>query len=80
MRRHQKARKAEKLTKTSLINYDKTKSGEYVLGPPPKKPGGEEADNINTAAPRICDTFSEHDNRIKTTINMSERVKLPSIV
>ena len=63
-----------------MINYDKTKSVEYVLDPPPKKSGGEEADDTNTASPRICDTFSEHKNRNKTTTNMSEKVKVPNIV
>ena len=31
----------------SWSSYDKTKSGEYVLSRPPKKPGGKEADEID---------------------------------
>ena len=47
---------------------------------PPKKPGGEEVDNINTAAPRMCDTSSEHEKRKKTTTNMLENVEVPNIL
>ena len=46
-----------------MISHDKTKSGEYVLDKPPKKPGGEEVDNINTAAHITCDTSPEHEKR-----------------
>ena len=36
-----------------LIRHDKTKSREYILDKPLKEPGGEEVNNINTAAPII---------------------------
>ena len=48
-RRSQKAGKAEKLhNQNSLISYDKTKGGEYVLDRPAKKSRGEEVDDTNT--------------------------------
>ena len=51
-----------------------------MLDKPPKKPGGEEVDNINTAAPRTCNTSSEHEKRKKTTTNMLENMEAPNIV
>ena len=63
-----------------LIRHDKTKSREYILDKPLKESGGEEVNNINTAAPRICDTSSKHEKREKTTTNMVENVKVPNIV
>ena len=51
-----KSQEGRKFDQNSLISYDKTKSREYVLDRPPKKPGGEEVDNINTATTITCDT------------------------
>ena len=69
-RRPQKARKVlREINQNILISHDKTKCGEYALDKPPKKPGGEEVDNINTAAPRTCDTSSKHE---KTNWKMSK--------
>ena len=63
-----------------MIGYDKTKIGDYVSDKPLKKPGGEELDNINTAASRTCDTSSEHEKRKRTTANMLENMEVPNIV
>ena len=50
------------------------------MGRPPKKLGGEEVNEINSAAPITCDTSSEHESRDKTTTDMLEKVKVPNIV
>ena len=40
----------------------------------------DEVDNINTAAPRTCNTSSEHEKRKKTATNMLENTEVPNIV
>ena len=61
IRRQLKGSSAEMEDKDT-ISYDKTKSGEYALDRPPKKPRREEVDDINTATTITCDTSPDHDN------------------
>ena len=46
--RPSKGQEGSEIKTNSWSSYDKTKSGEYVLSRPPKKPGGKEADEVNT--------------------------------
>ena len=53
-------------TKTnSWSSYDKIKSGGYVLSRPPKKPGGKEADEVDTTTTVSCVTASTCENKYK---------------
>ena len=61
IRRQLKGSLTEMTDKDTII-YDKTKSGEYALDRPPKKPGREEVDDINTATTITCDTSSDHES------------------
>ena len=80
-RRPQKGRKAEKLCNTnSSSSNDKAKSGEYVLNCPPKKPGGGEVYENNTATTTPCKTVSDQENSRKTTPDLLEKMEVPDIV
>ena len=79
IRRQLKGSSAEMEDKDT-INYDKTKSGEYALDRPPKKPRREEVDDINTATTITCDTSPDHDNSGNTITDMLGRMKVPNIV
>ena len=59
---------------------DKTKSGEYVLSRPPKKPGGKEVNDIFTVPTATIATVSTLKQNSQTTINTLERKKVPDIV
>ena len=58
------------MNKNSLSSNYKTKSGEYVLNRPPKKPGAEEVYDNNTAITISCETASEQENSRKTIADM----------
>lgn len=64
----------------SWSSYDKTKSGEYVLSRPPKKPGGREADEGDTTTTVSCGTTSTWENINSTITNNLEHWKGPTIV
>ena len=51
-----------------------------MLGRPPKKPGGKEADEVDTTTTMSCVTVSTYENRNKTITNNLEHWKVPSIV
>ena len=78
-RRPQKARKAEKLSHRPSSN-GKTKSGEYVLNRPPKKPGGGEVYNNNRAITISCETSSEQENSHNTITNMLGKTEVLDII
>lgn len=69
----------ENNTNSSSSN-DKTKSGEYVLHRPPKKPGGGEVYENNTATTIPCGTASEQENSRKTITDILEKKEAPDIV
>ena len=50
---------SREINTNSSSSNDKTKSGEYVLNRPPKKPGGREVYDNNTATTISCETASE---------------------
>ena len=47
---------------------------------PPKKPGGEEAYDINTATAMTCVTASTSENSSQTITDMLDKEKVPNIV
>ena len=51
-----------------------------MLNRPPKKPGGEEVYDSNTATTIACETTSKQKNSCKKITNMLEKVKVPNIV
>ena len=77
-----KGQEGSEIIKNNWSSKDKVKSGEYVLNRPPKKPGGEEVDDINTATTITCDTASVYENSGKTItdIDMLEQGEVPNIV
>ena len=75
-----KGQEDREINTNSFSSNDKTKSGEYVLSRPPKKPGGEEVDDINTATTITCNTASVDENSGKTITDMLEKWEVPNIV
>ena len=63
-----------------MSSNDKTKSGEYVLNRPPKKPGGGEVYDDNTATTISCETVSEKENSCKPVTKMLRKTKVPNIM
>ena len=57
-----KSKESREINTNSLSSNDKAKSGEYVLTRPPKKPGGGEVYENNTATIMSCETVSEQEN------------------
>ena len=53
-------------------NNDETESGEYVLSRPPKKPGGKEADEVDTTTIISWMTASTSENRNQAITNRLE--------
>ena len=64
----------------SSSSNDKAKSGEYVLNLPPKKPGGEEVYENNTATTMPYETVSEQENSHKTIPDLLGKMEVPDIV
>ena len=75
----EKARKAVKSRQTVGAAM-KTKSREYVLSRPPKKPGEKEADEGDTTTTVSWVTASTYENINKTITNNLEHWKVPNIV
>ena len=53
-----KGQEDREINTNSWSSNDKTKSGEYVLSRPPKKPGGGEVDEVDTTTTISCGTTS----------------------
>ena len=64
----------------SSSSNDITKGGEYVLNRSPKKPGGGEVHDNNTATTISYETISEQENSCKTITNVLGKTKVPNIV
>ena len=75
-----KGQEGRKINKNSWNSKDKTESGEYVLSRPPKKPGGEEAYDIDTAPSMTCATASTFENSSQKITDILENWKVPNIV
>ena len=65
-----KGQDSREINKTSGNSRAKTKSGEYVLNQSPKKPGGEEAYDINTAIIITCVIASTYEKSSQTITDM----------
>ena len=75
-----KCQEGREINKNSWSSRDKTKSGEYVLNQPPKKPGDKEAYDINTATTVTCVTASTSEKSSQTITVILEKGKVPNIV
>ena len=75
-----KGQESREIDTNSSSSKDKTKSGEYMLNRPPKKPGGREVFDNNTATTISCETASEQENSCKTITNMLRKTEVPNIV
>ena len=78
--RASKGQKGSEIKTNNWSSNGKTKSGEYVLSRSLKKPGGKEADKIDTATAVSWLTASTCENRDKTLTNKLEHWKVPNIV
>ena len=78
--RASKGKEGGEINTNSWISNDRTKSGEYVLSRSPKKPEGEEADEVDTTTTISCWTASTSVNRNQTITNRLEHWKVPNIV
>ena len=63
-----------------MSSKDKGESGVYVPSRPPKKPGGREADEVDTTTTVSCITTSICENINSTSTNNLEHWKGPTIV
>ena len=75
-----KGQEGNEIKSNNWSSYDKTKSGEYVLSRPPKKPGGKEADEVDTTTTVSGVTASTCENVNSTITNNLEHWKVPTIV
>ena len=75
-----KGQESREFNTNGWSSYDKSKSGEYVLSRPPKKPGGKEADEVDTTTTVSCVTASTRENINNTMTNNLEHWKVPTIV
>ena len=57
-----KGQEGREINQNSWTSNDNTKSGEYVLNWPPKKPGDEEVHDANSAPPMTCASASISEN------------------
>ena len=78
--RPSKDQEGSEIKTNSWGSHDKTKSGEYVLSRPPKKPGGKEADEFDTTTTVSCVTTLTFENINSTITNNLEHWKGPTIV
>ena len=78
----QKARKAEKLRQSVGAAMTKQRVGNiHMLSWPPKKPGGQEVNDTNSAKTITCYISSDHENSDKTRItDMLGKMKVPNTV
>ena len=75
-----KGLESREINRNSSSSNDKTKSGEYALHRPPKKPGGGVVCENNTAATTPCETASEQENSRKTMTDILGKMEVPDIV
>ena len=78
--RASKSQEGREIETISWSSNDKTKIGEYMSSRPPKKPGGEEVDDTNSAKTITCYTSSDHENSDKTVTDMLGKMKVPNTV
>ena len=78
--RPSKGQEGSEIKTNSRGSHDKTKSGEYILSRPPKKPGGKEAVEFDTITTMSCGTTLTFENSNSTITNDLEYWKEPTIV
>ena len=62
-----------------MSSKDKVESRIYVPSRPPKKPGGEEADEVDTAIKMSQESTITFEKTAQTITNLSKNEKVPNI-
>ena len=75
-----KGQESRAINTNSSSSNGKAKNGECVLNRPPKKPGGGEVYENNTATTMSCETVLEQENSCKTISDLLEKMEIPDIV
>ena len=74
-----KGREDKETNKNSLSSKDTVESGICVPSRPPKKPGGEEADEVDTAIKMSQESTITFEKTAQTITNLSKNEKVPNI-